>query len=185
MYPRPTIKRLGVFYMLFVFFSLASILLLLLLPPQPRAVGTALSPQAKSIAYFVELASITTTTTTVAPTTTTTTLKKIQVKPGRPTPPADSPSYEPGSIEALIAKSFPSNPALWIAIAKCESGLNPNAYNAEGASGLYQIMLPLHADMLLPGENIYDPNVNIRIALSLSRNGTMTRDWNSSKGCWS
>lgn len=163
-------------------------------PPQQGAAEAA--TQKDSVSYFKRLASIGQRTNSVdyenkirtiratSTTTTTTTLKQITVKPGRPTPPVESPSYEPGTIEALIAESFPVNPALWIAIARCESGLNPNSYNAEGASGLFQIMMPLHKDMLLPGENIYDPHVNIRIALSLSHGGTQTGDWNSSSGCW-
>lgn len=168
--------------------------LLLFEPPQQGAAEAA--TQKDSVSYFKRLASIGQRTSSVdyenkirtiratSTTTTTTTLKQITVKPGRPTPPVESPSYEPGTIEALIAESFPVNPALWIAIARCESGLNPNSYNAEGASGLFQIMMPLHKDMLLPGENIYDPHVNIRIALSLSHGGTQTGDWNSSSGCW-
>lgn len=164
-------------------------------PPSAQA-DKASATQKDSVSYFKHLASIGQRTNSVdyenkirtiratSTTTTTTTLKQITVKPGRPTPPVESPSYEPGTIEALIAESFPVNPALWIAIARCESGLNPNSYNAEGASGLFQIMMPLHKDMLLPGENIYDPHVNIRIALSLSHGGTQTGDWNSSSGCW-
>lgn len=188
-------KVISGMYLIVLIIALICLTLLLFEPPSAQA-DKASATQKDSVSYFKRLASIGQRTSSVdyenkirtiratSTTTTTTTLKQITVKPGRPTPPVESPSYEPGTIEALIAESFPVNPALWIAIARCESGLNPNSYNAEGASGLFQIMMPLHKDMLLPGENIYDPHVNIRIALSLSHGGTQTGDWNSSSGCW-
>ena len=91
--------------------------------------------------------------------------------------------YDSGSIEAMIAEAFPENPSLWIEIARCESHLNPRAYNKSGASGIFQIMMPLHSKLV--NGNVFDPATNIRAARSLSRNGTSTAPWDASKHCWS
>lgn len=172
--------------------SALSVTLFCLAPPQ-RGAAEALNTKPETAYVLSETESLNRVrvdiqarydSTSTTSTTTTTLLKQIPVKPGRPTPPQDALSYEPGSMAELIATAFPANPDLWVRIARCESGLNPNAYNAEGASGLFQIMMPLHADMLLSGESVYDPQVNIRIALSLSRNGVKTGDWDASKACW-
>lgn len=53
-----------------------------------------------------------------------------------------------------------------IAVAFAESGWNTNAHNSSGASGLYQILIPLHADKI-PGQDmgkIFDPAVNVEVA---------------------
>lgn len=87
-------------------------------------------------------------------------------------------------VVLVISSFFPEDPDLWLRIAECESGLDPNAHNASGASGLMQIMFPLHKDMLLDGESPFDPIVNVRIARSLSKNGTDTSPWDASRSCW-
>lgn len=60
------------------------------------------------------------------------------------TPAAPAPAAAGGSVIEIItaaANRYGQNPAAMIAIAKCESGLNPLAYNARsGASGLFQFM---------------------------------------------
>jgi len=52
---------------------------------------------------------------------------------------------------------------------QCESGFNPYAYNPSGASGWFQVMMPLHAYRLRPGEDIFDVYVNSRVALEIFR----------------
>lgn len=187
------LTMISAFYSTFAITALLCAFLLLLDPGEQSAAGAAFESPAVGRVVNTNFGSTFSLTqelnimkhqATTSTTTTTTTLPRRAVKPGRPVPPADSPSYEAGSISSLITQAFPNNPQLWITIAKCESGLNPNNYNREGASGLFQIMMPLHADMLLPGESIYDPAVNIRIALSLSHGGTTTSDWDASKRCW-
>lgn len=162
----------------FVAIALICIALLLFEPPHASSAKAA-DKKTESIAYFHKLATPTTvtTTTSVAPPTT---IQPVATTTTRPYVITD-----PSFVEQTIIAFFPENPQLWIAIAKCESGLNPNAYNVEGASGLFQVMMPLHKDMVAPGENIFDPVINTRIARSLSRNGTSTVAWNASKGCWS
>ena len=50
---------------------------------------------------------------------------------------------------------------------QCESGFNPYAYNPSGASGWFQVMMPLHAYRLRPGEDIFDVYVSSRVALEI------------------
>lgn len=64
-----------------------------------------------------------------------------------------------------------------IAVCLAESGGNPSAKNASGASGLWQIMMPLHADMVKEAAvavkadggvkgtlDVFNPAVNTRVA---------------------
>ena len=52
---------------------------------------------------------------------------------------------------------------------QCESGFDPFAYNPSGASGWFQVMMPLHAYRLRSGEDIFDVYVNARVALEIFR----------------
>ncbi len=89
--------------------------------------------------------------------------------------------------------SFAQLEALWIAaggsktlaplaagIATVESSGNPAAYNASGASGLWQIEVPLH-DSLIPGgaANVFNPQANAAAAVKLSGNSIagLTSNW--------
>ena len=60
---------------------------------------------------------------------------------------------------------------LMAGVAEVESGGNPNAYNASGASGLWQIEIPLHSG-LVPGggANVFNPADNAKAAVTLSGN---------------
>lgn len=131
--------------------------------------------------------------TTAAPTTTTTSStttvpvvrksRSTETNPQVSLPSPEQVNYAPESIEAMIAQAFPENPQLWIAIARCESGLRSNAYNPSGASGIFQMMMPMHAKLV--NGDPFDPATNIRAARSLSRNGTSTGPWDASRHCWS
>ena len=59
-------------------------------------------------------------------------------------PASTAPAPSGGSITEIIteaANRYGQNPAAMLAVARCESGLNPAAYNARsGASGLFQFM---------------------------------------------
>lgn len=83
-----------------------------------------------------------------------------------PAPPAPQPPsagiYSYAQLEALwvAAGGPPSVQAAAAAIAECESGGNPHAYNPSGASGLFQILgLPF------PGDP-FDPMTNARMAVA-------------------
>ena len=71
--------------------------------------------------------------TTVPPTTVPPTTVPPTTTPPPPPPPA-------GSVEALIRATFGAQGDNAVAVARCESGLNPAAYNAAGPYyGLFQI----------------------------------------------
>jgi hypothetical protein len=60
---------------------------------------------------------------------------------------------------------------LMAAVAEVESSLNSAAYNASGASGLWQIEVPLHDDIIPGGAaNVFDPQANAKAAVTLSGN---------------
>lgn len=53
-----------------------------------------------------------------------------------------------------------------IAVAYCESN-DPGAYNPSGATGLFQIVLPLHAGLFPLGADPFDPYINAQAAYNL------------------
>lgn len=69
------------------------------------------------------------------------------------------------SVEDLIRQEFPENAEKMIEIAKCESQLNPEAYNPEwhngcqGSSGIFQVAC-VHG---FEGD-LFDPEYNIKVA---------------------
>jgi hypothetical protein len=69
-------------------------------------------------------------------------------------------------IEELIIEKFGKDSKTALRIAKCESGLNPNAYNKSGASGIFQIIPKWHKDKI-KGRNIFDKEVNIEVAYEI------------------
>jgi len=60
---------------------------------------------------------------------------------------------------------------LMAGVALVESSGNPAAYNQSGASGLWQIEVPLH-DSIIPGgaANVFNPQANAKAAVTLSGN---------------
>ena len=78
-----------------------------------------------------------------------------------PTPsPTPAPAAGGGSITEIIteaANRYGQNPAAMLAVARCESGLNPNAYNARsGASGLFQFLPSTWRTTPYAGYSIFD-----------------------------
>jgi hypothetical protein len=69
---------------------------------------------------------------------------------------------------------------LMAGVAIVESSGNPDAYNASGASGLWQIEIPLHSN-LVPGgaANVFNPADNAKAAVALSGNtmAGITANW--------
>lgn len=96
-----------------------------------------------------------------------------------PTPIAEAVATSaPWSIEDIIcAHPWPCWEA--ISVAWCESTHNPGAYNASsGASGLFQVVPYWHSWRLRPGESLFDPVVNARIAWEIwSGDGGSWRQW--------
>jgi len=86
-----------------------------------------------------------------------------------PVPPVDS------GVSSWVCQPqyrWPCNEAL--SIVRCESGGDPTAYNPSGATGLFQMMMPLWTG-LMHGGDPYDPYVNTQAAYEL---------WLQSGGSW-
>jgi LysM repeat protein len=88
-----------------------------------------------------------------------------------PTPVAKVPQPAPvtgNNIPAIItaaAQRYGQSPAAMIAVAQCESSLNPNAYNGEyGASGLFQFLPSTWATTPYANANIFDPYASANAA---------------------
>ena len=72
------------------------------------------------------------------------------------------------SIEELIVETFPEEPEKALAIARCESGLRPDAWSPTQDGGVFQIHVPVHGKRLEElGLDIWDPEDNIKFARML------------------
>lgn len=95
---------------------------------------------------------------------------------------ASTGAYTFGQLEALwVANGGPPAWAPTMAgIALAESGGNPSATNPSGATGLFQIEMPLHDD-LVPGAttqaSMLDPNTNVQAAIKLLGSGSGISAW--------
>ncbi len=95
-----------------------------------------------------------------------------------PTPQPTTPPVPTGSIPALIDQIFGANGPAAINVARCESGLNPNAYNPSGASGLFQIMPGTFAGTSEAGQSIFNAQANALAAHEIFvRDGYSWREW--------
>lgn len=61
-----------------------------------------------------------------------------------------------------------------MAVARCESTFRPWVTSPGGHAGLFQLSPQFHSWRLLPGESIYDPEANTRIAFEV---WSQTHDW--------
>jgi transglycosylase-like protein with SLT domain len=89
--------------------------------------------------------------------------------PARPAPAPPAPAPPAGSIQAIIVSACsPYGQATvdWcLRVAKCESGYNPNAYNAAGPFyGLFQFLMSTFKNTPYGNQNIYDPYYNAAAA---------------------
>lgn len=72
------------------------------------------------------------------------------------------------SIYEKYGKQYGISPKLLKAIAKVESGEQPDMVGDDGESvGLFQIQPKWHAQRLKEGENLLDPKVNVRIGCEI------------------
>lgn len=104
------------------------------------------------------------TTTTTAPPTTTTT-----APPTTTPPPPPAPAAPAGSVEEIITRYFGGGAGKAIAVARCESGLNPGAMSPGGGNhGLFQINSvhrgTFEAVTGAPWSAVYDAELNTRFA---------------------
>lgn len=71
-------------------------------------------------------------------------------------------------------------------IARRESGCTDTARNSSGASGVFQIMMPLHEALVIQicgsAARVFEPACNTAVAWALSNGGTNFAPWNASGG---
>jgi len=87
-------------------------------------------------------------------------------------PPASGTRYSYGQLKTLwvLAGGAPSLAPTMAAIAMAESGGLTSAHNPSGASGLWQIEIPVNAQYVPGGAaNVYNPLANARGAVAIER----------------
>ena len=87
-------------------------------------------------------------------------------------PPANGTRYSYGQLKTLwvLAGGAPSLAPTMAAIAMAESGGLTSAHNPSGASGLWQIEIPVNAQYVPGGAaNVYNPLANARGAVAIER----------------
>ena len=87
---------------------------------------------------------------------------------GGGTLPAAAPRPSSGFVQDLIRQAFaaqgPTAVAWGLRVAACESGYNPNAYNPDGASGVFQFMPGTFRGTPYGSQNIFDAAANVNAA---------------------
>jgi hypothetical protein len=95
------------------------------------------------------------------------------VRPAAVAPPLAAPAPAPGTIEAIIKAAADANGVSYpwmLKIARCESGLNPRAYNASGPYyGLYQFLQSTFRAN--GGTDIWDPVQQANITARMLAHG--------------
>jgi len=87
-----------------------------------------------------------------------------------------------GSVAELIREV--GLPSIFNAIVRAESNNNPRARNPSGASGLAQIMMPLHAGLVARyGGDVFDRRTNLRVAKHLYDESGLS-PWAASRHAW-
>jgi soluble lytic murein transglycosylase-like protein len=93
----------------------------------------------------------------------------------KPAPPVAAPVTAPktvavsaGYVQDLIRQAFAAQGQAavdWgLRVAACESGYNPNAHNASGASGVFQFMPTTWRGTPYGSQNIFDASANVNAA---------------------
>jgi soluble lytic murein transglycosylase-like protein len=82
--------------------------------------------------------------------------------------PPSAPRPSVGYVQDLIRQAFGAQGQAavdWgLRVAACESGYNPNAYNPDGASGVFQFMPGTFRGTPYGGQNIFDASANVNAA---------------------
>jgi len=101
------------------------------------------------------------------------------------TPTPSSPAVAIPDLIKQICAEYGVDSELAIRVAKCESGLRPNAKNTNAPDsidrGLYQINSKWHPEV--SDAQAYDPTFSIRFFCQAVKNGQLNM-WDASKSCW-
>lgn len=98
--------------------------------------------------------------------------------PYNPPPTAIPAPATGGSVPAIINQVFGAYGPAAVNVARCESGLNPGAYNPSGATGLFQIMPGTWAGTSQAGGSPYNAYANAVAAHEIFvRDGYSWREW--------
>lgn len=88
-------------------------------------------------------------------------------QPGKNTSPAVVPRISGPILDWYgIISRYPWPVAEVLQVIACESSGHPNAQNGSN-EGLLQININAHANLLRPGESLFDPEVNIRVGYTI------------------
>jgi soluble lytic murein transglycosylase-like protein len=88
---------------------------------------------------------------------------------GSPSP-ISSLRCDPGPVKDLIVSVFGVASEWAQSVAVRESHCTAGAYNSSGASGIFQIMMPMHSDLVVAtcsSTSIFDAGCNARVAFRL------------------
>lgn len=87
----------------------------------------------------------------------------------------------PETVEQKIRATFKEDPETAVKVAKCESGLRPDAKNPNSsARGVFQIMQSWHR---INEKWLLNEDVNIQVAYQLWQEQGWT-PWEASRNCW-
>jgi len=101
-------------------------------------------------------------------------------RPAPVTHPAPAPAPATGgSVQSMIISTFGPYANAALNVARCESGFNPNAYNASsGASGVFQFLRSTWATTSYAGYSPFNAWANIHAAYQVfQRDGYSWREW--------
>jgi LysM repeat protein len=110
------------------------------------------------------------------------------VAPNPPDPPVNNAPAGTGSVQSMIAQTFGGFANEALAVARCESGFNPNAYNSTAvyyngrylghAKGVFQIIDATWASTSYANDSPYNAWDNIQAAHEIfARDGYSWREW--------
>lgn len=104
-----------------------------------------------------------------------------------PVAPVVSRTQSCADLAPIVYAIFTTNPEKAMQVAARESGCTDTARNPSGASGIFQIMMPMHAAFVEgvcgPGaDRIWDPVCNTMTAWEMSNHGTNWGPWSASGG---
>ena len=86
----------------------------------------------------------------------------------------------------MMSHAYEIEPSLLFAIIHVESRFQSRAKNSSGATGLTQVMLPLHKSKFDKNSSVYDPEENIRVGAEIWKECELkSKTFNQAARCYS